>query len=319
MIINSGVTANISGVTIRNGATNFGGGGIGNFSTLTLTNSTVSGNNSNSGASFGGGGIFNPGTLTLTNSSVSGNSSNAFGGGIDNFGDMTLVNSTVSGNSARHGGGIINDGTLTLTNSTVSGNSTDGSGGGINNGGTVNLFNTTITNNRADADFNLSGIGGGVFNDGGSILIFQNTILAGNFETDCAGTITSNGNNLMWNVSGDCTVNGGGVTFAIPQLGPLQNNGGPTQTHALLSGSPAIDGGNPNGCRNQFGELLLKISLASAEQWTAIEMARPDAILGPLSLVAEPDLRFTLMWTLMGTEERHSGVPGGDVVYPSIL
>ena len=62
----------------------------------------------------------------------------------------------------------------------------------------------------------------------------------------------------MWNVSGDCTVNGGGVTFAIPQLGPLQNNGGPTQTHALLSGSPAIDGGNPNGCRNQFGVLLLK-------------------------------------------------------------
>ena len=61
----------------------------------------------------------NAGTLTLTNSSVSGNSSNAFGGGIDTFGEMNLVNSTVSGNSARHGGGIINDGTLTLTSSTV--------------------------------------------------------------------------------------------------------------------------------------------------------------------------------------------------------
>ena len=145
------------------------------------------------------------------------------------------------------------------------------------------------------------GIGRGGFNDGGSILNFQNTILAGNFETDCAGTITSNGNNLMWNVSGDCTVNGGGVTFAIPQLGPLQNNGGPTQTDALLSDSPAIDGGNPNGCRNQLA-CCLERPAWHRRTWTAIEMARPGAILGPLSLVAEPDLRFTLMWTLMGTE-----------------
>ena len=95
----------------------------------------------------------------------------------------------------------------------------------------------------------------------GATFNFQNTILAGNFifgqppiSSDCDGTINSNGNNLMGSL--DCTVNGGGVTVADPKLGPLQNNGGPTQTHALLSGSPAIDGGNPNGCRDQFGVLL---------------------------------------------------------------
>src|SRR4029434_3974851 len=73
---------------------------------------------------------------------------------------------------------------------------------------------------------------------------------------ECDGTIISNGNNLMENYdTSHCTVTGNPL-LADPRLGPLQNNGGPTQTHALLSGSPAIDAGNPNGCRDQFGVLL---------------------------------------------------------------
>ena len=190
---------------------------------------------------------------------MSGNNSSghngAFGGGIINSGTLTLTNSTVSGNSTiGGGGGIINSGTLTLTNSTVSGNrGAFGSGGGIENGGTANLFNATIANNEVGVT------GGGVFNGAGAIFNFQNTILAGNSTiwtaSDCAGTINSTGNNLMGSL-GNCTVNGGGVTVADPKLGPLQNNGGPTQTHALVAGSPAIDAGNPSGCRDNAGTLL---------------------------------------------------------------
>jgi hypothetical protein len=126
--------------------------------------------------------------------------------------------------------------------------------------GIASIFSSTITNNQSDADLNGSGTGGGVFNMGGATFNFQNSILAGNriqsIPGECEGTLNSNGNNLMQVVN--CTVNGGGVTVANPLLGPLQNNGGPTQTHALLAGSPAIDAGNLGGCRDQFGALLPK-------------------------------------------------------------
>ena len=183
---------------------------------------------------------------------------------------VTLTNSTVSGNNAGDGGGgIRNSGTLTLTNSTVSGNNAGEDGGGIYDFlGTANSFNSTITGNRSDADLNGTGIGGGVHNAAGATFTFQNTILAGNSETlrvgnffvattgECDGTIISSGNNLMENYdTSRCTVTGNPL-LADPKLGPLQNNGGPTQTHVLLAGSPAIDGGNPSGCRDSLGALL---------------------------------------------------------------
>ena len=288
---------NISGVTIRNGGTGGSGGGIFNVGTLTLTNSTVSGNN----ADGDGGGIYNAngGTATLTNITVSGNNAGVDGGGVfnDGGGTMTLTNSTVSGNNAGDdaggiindhgstatltnitvtgnnggdgGGGIRNAGTLTLTNSTVSGNKTGVDGGGIYNfSGTVNSFNSTITENRSDADLNGTGIGGGVHNAAAGTFIFHNTILAGNFETqrlgsvfvattgECDGTISSRRNNLMKSYDpGHCTVSGNPL-LADPILGPLQDNGGATQTHALLAGSPAIDAGNPNGCLSSTGAPL---------------------------------------------------------------
>jgi CSLREA domain-containing protein len=300
-------TVSISGVTIRNGFPGFGsvGGGISNGGTLTLTNSTVSGNS----AAFGGG-ISNSGTLTLTNSTVSGNNAGeeggigaAEGGGILNFsgGTVILTNSTVSGNKAlsnSHGGGIYNGGgTLTLTNSTVSGNSAEFDGGGIfNNGGTLTLTNSTVSGNSAEFDGggilhsgffpgnvtifsstitgNTSGVGTGlgfgggiaIVNIGSSVVSFQNTILAGNQDEmtilghtffqndDCSGTIFSNGHNLMG--VNNCMVSDPALIIADPQLGPLQNNGGPTQTHALLAGSPAIDAGDPGGCQDSLGALL---------------------------------------------------------------
>lgn len=104
---------------------------------------------------------------------------------------------------------------------------------------------------------------GGVFDEPEASFNLQNKILAGNFETlaipvgpvfihiptpaDCAGTINSLGENLK--LVPNCTVSGSALAVADPMLAPLQNNGGPTQTHALLAGSPAIEAGNPLGCR----------------------------------------------------------------------
>ena len=295
LVLGSGITVNISGVTIRNGGSSDVGGGVFNAGILTLTNSIVSGNT----ADENGGGIYNDngGTAMLTNIIVSGNNAGEDGGGIFNFGALTLTNSTVSGNNAGDdaggifnvtggtamlsnitvsgnnasdgGGGIRNSGTLILTNSTVSGNNAGGNGGGIYNFlGTAKSFSSTITDNRSDADLNGTGVGGGVHNDAAAAFSFQNTILAGNFETqlvasvfvaitgECDGTITSNGNNLMKNYdTGHCTVVGN-TLLGDPKLSPLQNNGGSTQTHALLAGSPAIDAGNPNGCLDNSGAPL---------------------------------------------------------------
>jgi predicted outer membrane repeat protein len=164
--------------------------------------------------------------------------------------------------------------TATLTNVTLSGNTAGRNGGGIiqikdpNNPAILNLNSVTISNNTADSVNNGSGHGGGIFqqadflNKVGTINT-RNSIIAGNFDTpnnagggtlnpDCSGTLTDQGYNLLGRNDG-C----GGLTNGVngdqvgtsaspinPQLGPLQNNGGPTDTMELLSGSPAIDKGD---------------------------------------------------------------------------
>ena len=153
----TGGTVAISGVTIRHGKTSGDGGGMLNSGTLTLTNSTVSGNAADGLGLRRGGGIWNLGTLTLTNNTVSDNTAR-FGGGIYNSGGtITLTNSTVSGNTATEaGGGIYNNfgGTLTLANSTVSGNTSGQNGGGILNrlDGTLVLTNSTVSGNTANTE-----------------------------------------------------------------------------------------------------------------------------------------------------------------------
>src|SRR5262249_14260559 len=115
---NSTKTAAISGLTIRNGQGNFGGGiSNGAAGTLTVTNCTLSGNN----AAFGGG-VFNTGTLTIVSSTVSGNTAGE-GAGVYNAGNSvsTVSNSTFSGNTVTlSGGACFNLGTLQITNSTFS-------------------------------------------------------------------------------------------------------------------------------------------------------------------------------------------------------
>ncbi|PWT88229.1 MAG: hypothetical protein C5B54_10955 [Acidobacteria bacterium] len=237
-------TLNINNSTIANNSTPFAsGGGIAiGVGTVTISNSTISGNSS---VSNGGGGIYNSSaTVTVTNTTISGNSAFA-GAGIDNTGTLTIVSSTISGNTAATDiGGISNGGTVTITNSTISGNSSPNGVGAIFNNGTASIANSTISNNTA------SGVGGiavanksgGTFNMSGTIVAVQ---AAGN---DCAGAINDLGYNLESGTSCGFTsvTSQQNVTAAQLNLGSLANNGGPTQTHALLAGSVAIDAGSAN-------------------------------------------------------------------------
>ena len=267
--INSGADATIKRLRISNGKEGNVGGGIYNLGTLDLINTTLSGNRLTGTGNNYGGGIYNDGTLELTNSTVSNNSatfgvSGSLGGGIYNSGGtVTLTNSTVSGNETQQGGGIANrdSGTLTLTNSTVSGNEAIGAGGGISNlESTLTLTNSTVSGNSATG-----GRGGGIDNftfGGPSAATLLNTIVAGNTahtSPDVSGNIafTSQSNNLIGDTAGSAGWGTSDLQNVEPLLGQLQNNGGPTLTHALLQGSPAIDGGTDIGCpaRDQRGAL----------------------------------------------------------------
>ena len=234
-MVNSIVSENIA---------EFDGGGVDNFfGNATLTNSTVSGNS----ATSDGGGISNEGTLTLAHSTISGNTATSEGGGIWNEGTLTLMDSTVSGNIAAEGfgdgGGIWNSGTLAVTSSTVSGNIAAVEGGGIYDiDGSVTLIGSTVTGNAAEA-------GGGISIASDTVELV-NTMVAKNtaaFGLDCFGSPTSLGYNLIGDVSGcgfTATTGdlvGDDANPIDPLLGPLQDNGGPTFTHALLAGSPAVD------------------------------------------------------------------------------
>jgi uncharacterized repeat protein (TIGR01451 family) len=253
--VNGGVTAIVERFAVQNGSAG-SGGGITNSGILTLTNSTVSGNSATDGwPDGGGGGIRNyNGTVTLNNSTVSGNTA-YFGGGIRNSGVLTLNNSTVSGNTVNGGGGgIYNYGTLTLNNSTVSGNTARQGGGIYKSGGTLTLNNSTVSGNSA-------GRGGGIYNLGGGPVTLQNAVLASNMASgtgpDCVGPIGSAGYNLIGNTS-DCTFSPGtdDLIDVNANLGQLIGASGVPRYHPLLSGSPAIDAGNPAGCTDDLGNPL---------------------------------------------------------------
>lgn len=191
-----------------------------------------------------GGGVYNQGTLTLVNSVVRGNTTAADGGGLASDGALTLVDSTVSGNTAGgSGGGIDSQGALTLANSTLSGN-TASAGGGLANGGTTTLNGVTVSRNSASG-----GSGGGLLNPAGKSISLRNSLVAGNSGAaapDCAGSLTSQGHNLIGKTVG-CVLSAasGDLKNKNPRLGPLRDNGGATLTHELLPGSPALDAGDP--------------------------------------------------------------------------
>jgi hypothetical protein len=222
-ILNGGTgTVTVNASTFSSGIWNGGTG------TVTVNASTFS------GAGIGAG-IGNYGTMRVYASTFSG------AGIVNDFtGTMTINTSTISGNSASSGGGIVNFGTVTIDASTISGNSAD-YGGGIYNTGTVTIDASTISGNRASD-------GGGIYNLFGTVTL-ATSIVAGNSAPagqaqDGQGGFNSLGHNLIGDTEGSSGWVATDLLNVDPRLGPLQDNGGPTMTMALLPGSPAIDAGN---------------------------------------------------------------------------
>ena len=205
-----------------------------------------------------GGGFADEGTssstITVADSTIDGNTAGGNGGGFTATGSMlTMTGSTVSNNrSGSEGGGMY---VLTLddteiTNCTISGNGAAVDGGGVavpfGAQHIVRFINDTIA-------FNASATGGGIFNDApGStdIVHLGNTIVAKNIATngpDVFGAAWNDeGHNLFFSLLGSSNLGSapGDIVGQDPRLGPLANNGGPTKTHALLEGSPAINAGD---------------------------------------------------------------------------
>lgn len=255
-----------------------GGGGIYNEGSLSVTNSTVSGNavgavgcgDTRAGPpdcypGWGGGGINNLGTLILNYSTISHNT--AGNGGCNPF----TIGHCDTGSGGK-GGGINNRGTVTVFNSTISGNAPgnagcrqsrenapitcglSGEGGGIYNANTLTLDSSTIAKNIRGKSTTVDdpldgpdpvqtlqyGTVGGIYNAGATVRI-KNNIIANNENSDCGGSFTSEGYNLVRNVI-SCTVSSN--VYWAAYLDPLDDNGGPTLTHALNDNSQAIDAGD---------------------------------------------------------------------------
>ena len=242
---------------------------------VTVNNCVISGNIAAGPTGFGGGGgisfgainCFGPSMLTVNNSTISGNSCQKYNGGgvyidmCDPTGMSTVMisNSTINSNSAdQHGGGIYNAGegtaaVLTISNSTISSNSAVFFGGGIGNdarsGGhaTLRLNNSTLSDNSANSG---GAIYNTAFNGGTATLDIGDTILnsgpSGGTILNDSGTVTSDGYNLSSDDAGGNLNGPGDQINTDPALGPLQDNGGPTSTHELLPGSPALGAGDPN-------------------------------------------------------------------------
>jgi hypothetical protein len=281
-----GKTVAISALTITNGyAKNqpvLDGGGIYNdHATLTVGNCTIS----NNSAFRDGGGVHNAGaaTMTLNGCVINANRTGNDGGGVCNDGTggaaiLGINNSTVSNNTAYHGAGICNDGrmkgatllqisnttlnnnsagddagailnvadtkgTAILSNCTVSGNSAQSYGGGINNLAGLTVSNTTFSGNSAN-------FGASIATGNPVTVSIGDTVLkagkaGGNIFND-GGTVISRGYNLSSDDGAGYLTGPGDQINTEPLLSPLQDNGGPTLTHALLPGSPAINAGDPN-------------------------------------------------------------------------
>ena len=234
---------------------NINDGNSGNLIDVQISGLTLTGGDGSHTPGTSGGAIRNSENLTLTNSQLLSNNAR-FGGGLLNSGTANVVGSTIAGNrSSQNGGGIENNGTLTLTNSTVSGNSAVGNGAGVTNfgpsGGTASVVinNTTVFGNVASG----SSATNGIWNTNGygaATATLHNSIV-----TDAIFNLGSlSGDHNLFGTSGATTGGANDVTGVVnPMLGPLANNGGPTQTHAVLAGSPALNAGSSTESFDQRG------------------------------------------------------------------
>ena len=297
-IINYGKNVYVDNSEISWNDTSYEGGGIRNRGYLYVSNSIIA----NNSALYGGGiAQLLEGYTWIRNDSIIRDNDASFGGGIyQQGGQLFISHSTIGpGNEAYMGGGIHNrilldsatsgSGQISITNSTVSGNTAD-YGGGIYRlatdiKGAAILFNVTIANNTSVAVGEPGG--GGILVEGYSAILptyIVNSIIADNHVNtaggatgpDCVGIIDSLGYNIIGNSEECYGTDASDQIDTDPMLGPLQDNGGPTLTHALLADSPAIDAGVPTGCRGDHDQ----DPLTPAEELTQDQRGSPRPLDG---------------------------------------
>jgi hypothetical protein len=290
-VLNDHGTMTITGCTISdNSVEGIGGGVLNENGTMTITRCTISNNFADqSGYAFSevseGGGILNGGSLIITNSTISGNTSYATS--LDVFGQRGFA----------YGGGVHNSGSMIVTNCTISGNAAvgptsldTGYGGGISNGGDLQITSSTVAHNSATGGS--GAFGGGIYRVGlldstttDSSIIALNGAYTGPDFTGTGG-LESTGYNIIGN-NADAVINsqptdqiGTPASPIDPLIGPLVDNGGPTLTHALQPGSPAINRGDPAAPpQDQRGYGRLGVPDVGAFEFNGI----PPALLGNIS------------------------------------
>jgi len=310
--VNSGVTVTIQGITVANGNADNGGGLLNDSGTvITVNNSTFSGNH----ASVHGGGLYNDGgTISVIDSTISNNTAVWFGGAVENdVGEMTISGSTIIGNSSGVYGGIDNYGTMEVLNSTIYNNTSTyncGPSGIFNSSpadGALEIINSTIVGNRGNV-----GNGDNCYGGGTGDINFKNSIVADSIAlSNCAvyGGFAAGTTN---NISTDDSCGIAGFTqksTAELALGPVQDNGGPTQTIALLAGSAAIDAADDTSC-------------PSVDQRGVTRPKGPHCDIGAYELSVTVDLissvnpsSYGQSVTFTATVLEHGSIPTGTVIF----
>jgi predicted outer membrane repeat protein len=232
-------TTSLFFVTLRNNSAGAANGGAlyAESGSVTIDFGLLTGN-----SAANGGALYNDGSqLTLTNSMLGGNTASQQGGALAGSGTVTVRTSTFAGNSASLNAGAVwvENGNWSIENATFTSNSTGGQGGGLaNESSSPSVNNSTFADNTADNG------GASLANLGSGILTFGNTILHHTTSVaECVGAVSPEANSVVSDDS--CGV---GLIIADPLLGPLQDNGGPILTRALLPGSPALDQGDDLTC-----------------------------------------------------------------------
>lgn len=271
------------------------------ISGVSITNGLANGSDVEDNPGVGAGiWIDNPGHVSVSDSAISGNHASVSGGGIDNDGDLTVLRSTVSGNSVsggalQIGGGIDHFGSdLSITNSTISGNAAV-TGGGVLSGSDASFVNDTIADNT----------GGGFVRSGlANSQDFANTMVVDNAGADCNSSAVSSDDHDL-STDGTCAFTG----TADPLLGPLQDNGGETDTQAPGSTGAAVDGGDDTACpaTDQRGTArpqgahcdIGAVELAAAA--ATVSAARSSVAASPSSVPADGSTASTITVTLRDT------------------
>ncbi|TVR70010.1 MAG: hypothetical protein EA415_13535, partial [Sphaerobacteraceae bacterium] len=322
----------IEALTVSGGQTQSNGGGFYNRGHLTLAASGVINNTALYGAGIAahdnatiemigthisgnassneGGGIYviSNSTVEITDSVISGNTATfGLGGGISvSEGEVDLIRSTLDGNAALVGGGIASSSsTVTLSNSTVSGNSATnigsngGGGGGIfNYEGDMTLTSSTISGNTATVE------GGGILNLGN--LMLTGSIVAGNNVTESSDAASTN-------ISGSIDSNTESFIDGEPDLGPLQDNGGPTETMMPMPGSPVINAIPLDNGECEVGETIdqrgVQRPAGDGCDIGSVEAPPPPLLTLPGDFSVSYDQRDSVTWSASATDWNDNSIP----------